>query len=61
MAFNEKLQLENVKRLMIAKAKLGDLPCSRGCDKSPDRYDNDSQMYVIFMAEDSFTPSLPML
>ncbi len=61
MAFNEKLQLENVKRLMIAKAKLGDLPCSRGYDKSPDRYDNDSQMYVIFMAEDSFTPSLPML
>lgn len=61
MAFNEKLQLENVKRLMIAKAKSGDLPCSRGCDKSPDRYDNDSQMYVIFMAEDSFTPSLPML
>lgn len=42
MAFNEKLQLENVKRLMIAKAKLGDLPCPRGCDKSPDQYDNDS-------------------
>lgn len=61
MAFNEKLQLENVKRLMIAKAKLGDLPCPRGCDKSPNQYYNDSQMYVIFMEEDSFTPSLPML
>ena len=42
VSFNEKLQLEKVKRLMGIKIRLGDSSCWCGSDESPDSYNDNS-------------------